>query len=271
MTADASGAEGPGGFYDRLGVAPDADLDTVRAAYRRRARQLHPDLHPGLAGPMLGDTHLDMARVNEAWAVLSDATRRADYDRVRALAQRQIDRVGAEASRAGRGRPTSFTRPAPSAQPGGGGGVHGPRLIVTRKEAWLEGMAVRIRFLAGYAGRSAVQAMLLRHPGTARSTWEAIVPLVCARLSLDTGERVRQARLAGAAPLDLANAAALLGLSAYAEELLGPLGLRHPPEERVRHAEMVDRIYATLAYELPRELVHQLGNAPKVARRLARR
>ena len=270
MTADPSGAEGPGGFYDRLGVTPDADLDTVRAAYRRRARQLHPDLHPGLVGQLLGDTHLDMARVNEAWAVLSDATRRADYDRVRALAQRQTDRVGAESSRAGRGRPTPFTRPTPSYQAGGVVG-DGPRLIVTRKEAWLEGVAVRIRFLAGYAGRSAVQAMLLRHPGTARATWEAIVPLVCARLSLDTGERVRQARLAGAAPLDLANAAALLGLSAYAEELLGPLGLRHPPEERVRHAEMVDRIYATLAYELPRELVHHLGNAPKVARRLARR
>jgi hypothetical protein len=83
------------------------------------------------------------------------------------------------------------------------------------------------------------------------------------------GNRVRDARAAGAAPLDLANAAALLGLRIYGEALLrGPSGLT--AEDRQRHAEMVDRIYEILAYELPRELVHALGNAPKVSRRLAR-
>ncbi|MEZ5262251.1 MAG: hypothetical protein R2755_10865 [Acidimicrobiales bacterium] len=123
---------------------------------------------------------------------------------------------------------------------------------------------MRIRFLVGYAGRSAVQAMLLRHPGTARPDWEALVPLVCAEASRDAGEHIRAARAAGAAPLDLANAAALLGLHAYGERLVvGPLPLS--AEDRYRHAEMVDRVYETLAYELPRELVHELGNAPRRA------
>ena len=60
----------------------------------------------------------------------------------------------------------------------------------------------------------------------------------------------------------------LIGLNGYGEDLVrgaGPAG-----EERLRHAEMVDRMYETLAYELPRELVQQLGNAPRVLRRLSR-
>lgn len=237
------------GLYERLGVDPDADLAALRAAYRRLARELHPDLHHG--GGI--ETQLRMAMVNEAWAVLSDPDRRAAYD-----AERR--RAAAMAAATDRHRsPAPVIRP----QPNGGGA----RLIVTRKDAWINGLAVRIRFLVGYAGRSAVQAMLLRHPGTARPDWEALVPLVCAEAARDAGDHIRAARAAGAAPLDLANAAALLGLHAYGERLVvGQLPLS--AEDRYRHAEMVDRVYETLAYELPRELVHELGNAPRAVRRL---
>jgi len=58
-------------------VATAASADEIRAAYRRRARELHPDARPD-AG-----TNTDaeaMAAVNEAWRVLSDATRRREYD-----------------------------------------------------------------------------------------------------------------------------------------------------------------------------------------------
>ncbi|MEZ5233944.1 MAG: J domain-containing protein [Acidimicrobiales bacterium] len=242
------------GLYERLGVDPDADLAALRAAYRRLARELHPDLHHG--GGI--ETQLRMAMVNEAWAVLSDPDRRAAYDaeRRRAAAAATAAATAAAAER--------HRSPAPVIRPQTNGGA---RLIVTRKDAWINGLAVRIRFLVGYAGRSAVQAMLLRHPGTARPDWEALVPLVCAEASRDAGEHIRAARAAGAAPLDLANAAALLGLHAYGERLVvGPLPLS--AEDRYRHAEMVDRVYETLAYELPRELVHELGNAPRAVRRL---
>ena len=62
-----------GTHYQLLGVAPTASVDEIRAAYRRLARALHPDAHGGIAAPA-------MASVNEAWRVLSDPGRRANYD-----------------------------------------------------------------------------------------------------------------------------------------------------------------------------------------------
>lgn len=261
MSTEAVDAIAARCLYARLGVDPDADLDALRRAYRALARRLHPDLQR--AGSL--DTQLEMALVNEAWEVLSNPERRADYDLERARAARLAAASGTATTTStgtgSTGGPASFLRPEQQ---------QAPRFIVTRKGAWLDGMAMRIRFLAGYAGRSAAQTMLLRHPGTARDTWEPIVPLVCQHLTVEVGERIRAARAAGAAPLDLANAAALIGLSAYADALVSPGGTALGADDRRRHAEMVDRMYETLAYELPRELVQQLGNSPKALRRLDR-
>ena len=58
--------------YDTLGVPPDAAAAEVRRAYVALARRHHPD-----AG---GDPD-SMRRVNDAWRVLGDPTRRAAYDR----------------------------------------------------------------------------------------------------------------------------------------------------------------------------------------------
>lgn len=60
--------------YERLGVAPTASSEEIRAAYRAVARRLHPD-----TGSATGEA--EMAAVNEAWRVLSDPGRRALYDR----------------------------------------------------------------------------------------------------------------------------------------------------------------------------------------------
>jgi curved DNA-binding protein CbpA len=57
--------------YKILGVTHDADRHVIQAAYRRLARRHHPDFG--------GDQEL-MAVVNEAWAVLGDATRREALD-----------------------------------------------------------------------------------------------------------------------------------------------------------------------------------------------
>lgn len=63
--------------YAELGLAPTATADEVRAAYRRRARACHPDVStaPGAAEAF--------ARLQRAYAVLSDPERRAAWDRAR--------------------------------------------------------------------------------------------------------------------------------------------------------------------------------------------
>jgi DnaJ-like protein/exodeoxyribonuclease X-like protein len=57
--------------YTVLGVARTADRRAIQAAYRALARQAHPDF---------GGDGDEMARINEAWHVLGDARRRAEYD-----------------------------------------------------------------------------------------------------------------------------------------------------------------------------------------------
>ncbi|MDR1293658.1 MAG: DnaJ domain-containing protein [Bifidobacteriaceae bacterium] len=68
-------------FYATLGVPKDADAAAIKKAYRRLARQLHPDANPG-------DTASEerFKDVGEAYAVLSDPEQRQQYDAVRAMA-----------------------------------------------------------------------------------------------------------------------------------------------------------------------------------------
>ncbi|WP_340540337.1 molecular chaperone DnaJ [Nocardioides sp. GXZ039] len=62
-------------LYDVLGVSRDADSDTIKKAYRRLARQLHPDVNPDPG------THDRFKEVSHAYEVLSDPQKRAAYDR----------------------------------------------------------------------------------------------------------------------------------------------------------------------------------------------
>jgi len=64
----------PEGYYARLGVAPDAEPSAITAAYRFKARLLHPDV------PGTGDAGAFIL-LHEAYEVLGDAVSRARYDR----------------------------------------------------------------------------------------------------------------------------------------------------------------------------------------------
>ena len=66
----------PQNLYAILGVARDADEATLKSAYRKLARMYHPDKNPGDKA-----AEERFKEVNEAYAVLSDADRRAQYDR----------------------------------------------------------------------------------------------------------------------------------------------------------------------------------------------
>lgn len=62
-------------YYALLGVSADADTDEVRRAYRKKAFELHPDRNGGSA-----EAEEAFKAVTEAYAVLSDAPRRAAFD-----------------------------------------------------------------------------------------------------------------------------------------------------------------------------------------------
>ena len=65
-------------YYQILGVPEDAEAAEIKTAYRRLAVQYHPDRNRDNA--QAAD---DMKRLNEAYAVLSSASRRREYDRLR--------------------------------------------------------------------------------------------------------------------------------------------------------------------------------------------
>jgi curved DNA-binding protein CbpA len=104
---------GPGkDYYAELEVSATASFEEVRAAYRRLARAHHPDVNPSAQAAER------MRRINEAWEVLRDPVRRAEYDRTRpAGAARAFagSRAGRGGTATGQGRPRA--RPTGSARP----------------------------------------------------------------------------------------------------------------------------------------------------------
>ncbi|HEY1794669.1 MAG TPA: DnaJ C-terminal domain-containing protein [Stellaceae bacterium] len=74
--------------YQVLGVARDASANDIRKAYRKLAKQFHPDLNPGKP-----EAEARFKSISGAYDILSDAEKKGRYDRG------EIDETGAERPR----------------------------------------------------------------------------------------------------------------------------------------------------------------------------
>ena len=92
-------------FYRELGVASGATQDEIKKAYRKLARELHPDANPGDA-----KAEARFKSVSEAYGVLSDEKKRKEYDETRALF------AGGGGGFGGAGFPGGFGTGAPGGQ-----------------------------------------------------------------------------------------------------------------------------------------------------------
>ncbi|MDJ0553619.1 MAG: J domain-containing protein [Microcoleaceae cyanobacterium MO_207.B10] len=63
-------------YYQILNVTKDASVDEIKKAYRRLARQFHPDVNPGNK-----EAEEKFKDINEAYDILSDIEKRAQYDK----------------------------------------------------------------------------------------------------------------------------------------------------------------------------------------------
>src|SRR5437764_3953498 len=66
----------PRDYYEVLGVPKTASEDEIKKSYRKLARQYHPDRNPG---DKQAEAHFK--EVQDAYDILSDKTKKAQYDR----------------------------------------------------------------------------------------------------------------------------------------------------------------------------------------------
>jgi curved DNA-binding protein len=102
-------------YYALLGVDRNADQKEIRRAFRKLARQYHPDVNPG---DTVAEEHFK--EINEAYEVLSDPEKREKYNQFGAQ-WRQYERAG--------GRPEDFNWSQWQGQPGTGPAGGGYRTV----------------------------------------------------------------------------------------------------------------------------------------------
>ncbi len=72
-------------YYKILGVAETADAAEIKSSYRKLARKYHPDVSKE------ADAEARFKEIGEAYEVLKDPEKRAEYDQLRALGAQQAD------------------------------------------------------------------------------------------------------------------------------------------------------------------------------------
>ncbi|MFV2062450.1 MAG: DnaJ domain-containing protein [Chloroflexota bacterium] len=77
-------------FYDLMMLSPYADRDLITVVYRHLAKRYHPDKDPS------PEAEARMMELNEAYAILSDRSKRSRYDEIMGLA---VGETGDAASR----------------------------------------------------------------------------------------------------------------------------------------------------------------------------
>lgn len=66
-------------YYAILGLGPDADVDSIKRAYRLKAREAHPDRFSHKGDDAEAEATALMAELNEAYGVLSNEEQRREY------------------------------------------------------------------------------------------------------------------------------------------------------------------------------------------------
>lgn len=99
--------------YAVLGVDPNASPLRIARAHRQLAKRYHPDLHPG---PEAANR---MRRINEAWHILSNPSRRAIHDATRSPVGTapRYEWMPADTASWARGRPYASAGPRVSRRP----------------------------------------------------------------------------------------------------------------------------------------------------------
>ncbi|CAN5611464.1 hypothetical protein BH20CHL6_BH20CHL6_12210 [soil metagenome] len=130
-------------LYKVLQVDWEAEPEVIQAAYRQLARKYHPDIDPS---PQAASR---MTAINDAWGILRDAERRAEYDRklLRERDRRKGDRVV---------RPSGFGAAGPPRGPASGSVLDFGRYAgwslgqIARHDLefleWLERMPIGLRY-----------------------------------------------------------------------------------------------------------------------------
>lgn len=67
-------------YYAILGLDPEASGDSIKLAYRKLAREAHPDRRSHLGPLAQAEASARMAELNEAYSVLSSGAQRREYD-----------------------------------------------------------------------------------------------------------------------------------------------------------------------------------------------
>ena len=168
-------------YYTILGVAPEADDKAIKAAYRKLARKYHPDVNDD------ADAERKFKEVAEAYKVLKDAEKRAEYDQLRKFRdarggfQPPPDWHGAGAA-AGGGQETEFSDFFESLFGGGFARRGGPRpgrdlemdlplfledtVADTRKSINVHGRTLNVTVPAGTADNERIRLKGKGEPGT---------------------------------------------------------------------------------------------------------